>query len=81
MSVCSARLWDLMCKMAACIILHNYVIQKEPIVSEDQDLENNLLSVSTVGRRSSGSVNRMRDRFAEYFLSTAGWLDWQEDYM
>lgn len=36
----------------ACIILHNHVLHKEPLLMEEQDMVHNLSSVITSGRRS-----------------------------
>lgn len=44
----------------ACIILHNYVIKKEPLLMQEQDMVHNLQSVITIGQRSTTAHYRNR---------------------
>ncbi|XP_069818599.1 uncharacterized protein [Dendropsophus ebraccatus] len=56
----------------AAVVLHNFVLSKEPISSELTEMDTTLAPLQDVARRSTVAVNQMRDQFAEYFLSNAG---------
>lgn len=62
----------------ACIILHNYILHKEPLLMIDYGPCPVPPSVITTSRRSARAINKMRDHFSEYFISTSGWVDWQK---
>ncbi|XP_069600651.1 uncharacterized protein [Ranitomeya imitator] len=63
----------------ACVVLHNFILSKEPVlVDEDEELETTLWDYRSSSIRSAGSVTRMRDQFAEYFLSPVGQVPWQD---
>ncbi|XP_069610675.1 uncharacterized protein [Ranitomeya imitator] len=63
----------------ACVVLHNYVLSKEPVSVDDEDLETTLWDYHSSSVRSAGSVSRMRDNFAEYFVSPVGRVPWQDN--
>ncbi|XP_069588349.1 uncharacterized protein [Ranitomeya imitator] len=63
----------------ACVVLHNYVLSKEPVSVDDEDLETTLWNYQSSSVRSAGSVTRMRDDFAEYFVSPVGMVPWQDN--
>ncbi|XP_069605140.1 uncharacterized protein [Ranitomeya imitator] len=63
----------------ACVVLHNYVLSKEPVSVDDEDLETTLWNYDSSSVRSAGSVTRMRDNFAEYFVSPVGMVPWQDN--
>ncbi|XP_069615894.1 uncharacterized protein [Ranitomeya imitator] len=63
----------------ACVVLHNYVLSKEPVSLDDEDLETTLWDYHSSSVRSAGSVSRMRDNFAEYFVSPVGMVPWQDN--
>lgn len=62
----------------ACVVLHNFVLHKEPLSLNQQEMQCNPRSLTPSGPRSTTAVNQMRDKFAEYFLSHSGWLQGQE---
>ncbi|XP_069620051.1 uncharacterized protein [Ranitomeya imitator] len=62
----------------ACVVLHNFVISKEPVTLDDEQLETSLWDYRSASVRSTGSVTRMREQFAEYFLSPVGRIPWQD---
>lgn len=64
----------------ACVVLHNFVISKEPFLLDMTETESNMISLENVAPRSTIEVMRMRDRFVEYFLSDVGRLSWQDKY-
>ncbi|XP_069621976.1 uncharacterized protein [Ranitomeya imitator] len=63
----------------ACVVLHNYVISKEQLSIEDHSAETTLMDYSIHTYRSSATVSRIRDHFAEYFISPQGRIHWQDD--
>lgn len=62
----------------ACVVLHNFVLTKEPCAMEQDEIDCPLSRLASAAPRSSTAVSRIRDTFAEYFLSNDGWLDWQD---
>lgn len=58
------------------VVLHNFVMAKEPMQIEDPEIT--LPSISMPDARSTRAVLQMRDYFSEYFLSCSGWVDWQD---
>ncbi|XP_073446675.1 protein MIS12 homolog isoform X1 [Dendrobates tinctorius] len=63
----------------ACVVLHNFVICKEPISIEDTSEETTLQDYHDITTRSSVTVSVMRDNFALYFMSPQGRVHWQDD--
>ncbi|XP_044151430.1 protein ALP1-like [Bufo gargarizans] len=64
----------------ACVVLHNYVLTKEPLPTEPLALNPPGDNIET-GPRSTVAVSRMRDQFAEYFISSAGSVHWQDEHI
>lgn len=63
----------------ACVILHNYVLSVEPLRLDPQDVDCTLTRLQNLGYRSTVAVARMRDNFAEYFVSEHGRVGWQDN--
>ncbi|XP_069582663.1 uncharacterized protein [Ranitomeya imitator] len=63
----------------ACVVLHNYVISQEPVSMDDEDSQTTLWDYQSNSVRATGSVSRMRDHFAEYFMSPEGSVPWQDN--
>ncbi|XP_069621426.1 uncharacterized protein [Ranitomeya imitator] len=61
----------------ACVVLHNFVLSKEQVSLEDNVCESTLRDYQNPTFRSPVAVSRMRDSFADYFMSPAGSVDWQ----
>ncbi|XP_077134122.1 ubiquitin carboxyl-terminal hydrolase isozyme L5 isoform X3 [Ranitomeya variabilis] len=62
----------------ACVVLHNFVLSKEPVSLDDEELETTLWDYRSSSVCSTGSVTRMRDQFADYFVSPVGRIPWQD---
>ncbi|KAM4033498.1 uncharacterized protein ACNLHF_020406 [Anomaloglossus baeobatrachus] len=63
----------------ACVVLHNFVLTKEPLSLDDQSLESTSLSdYTSPGFRSSVACSTIRDIYANYFVSPEGRVDWQD---
>lgn len=63
------------------VVLHNYLLTKEPHHVEEIPEDSMMPSISNFGPRSSVAVSRMRDSFADYFCSDAGSVDWQHRFV
>lgn len=63
----------------ACVVLHNFVLSKEPQLLDEHEVPATLLNITMNTARSTLAVIQMRDHFSEYFLSRLGWVDWQDD--
>jgi len=63
----------------ACVILHNVVRIKDSQIFDYDVYENRTLQdlPRALCTRPSRTANDLRDRFAEYFVSTEGSLPWQ----
>lgn len=62
-----------------CIVLHNFVLDKEPLQIEEHDMQDTLPSIAMTSVRSTRAVNQMQDQSAEYFISRSVWLEWQDN--
>ncbi|KAM4018808.1 uncharacterized protein ACNLHF_006456 [Anomaloglossus baeobatrachus] len=63
----------------ACVVLHNFVLTKEPLSLDDQSLEStSLTDYTSPGFRSSVACSTIRDKYADYFVSPEGRVDWQD---
>ncbi|XP_040286669.1 uncharacterized protein LOC120999712 [Bufo bufo] len=62
----------------ACVVLHNFLIMKKPLQDDLQSDDCGLQSSQNWDPRSTIAGNSMRHNFAEYFISKAGWVDWQD---
>ncbi|XP_040273936.1 olfactory receptor 1500-like [Bufo bufo] len=56
----------------ACVVLHNYLLSEEPLCLDPQEVDCALTRLQHLGYRSNLAVARMRDSFADYFVSEAG---------
>ncbi|KAM4029736.1 uncharacterized protein ACNLHF_022392 [Anomaloglossus baeobatrachus] len=63
----------------ACVVLHNFVISKESINVDENAEQSTLRDYTNVSVRRSVPVCRLRDKFADYFMSPEGRLEWQDD--
>ncbi|KAM3918743.1 uncharacterized protein RB166_013520 isoform 2-T2 [Leptodactylus fuscus] len=59
----------------ACVVLHNFLLTREPLPVDTEELESGLHGLDSSGPRSTVAVRRMRDNFAVFILSNAGWVD------
>ncbi|XP_069596974.1 uncharacterized protein [Ranitomeya imitator] len=62
----------------ACVVLHNYVISQEPVSTDDEDSRTTLWDYQSNSVRTADAVSRMRDNFADYFMSPEGRVPWQD---
>ncbi|XP_069588866.1 uncharacterized protein [Ranitomeya imitator] len=63
----------------ACVVLHNFLICKEQIAMDDNLVETSLYDYQDITFQSPVAVSRMRDTFAEYFISPQGRVEWQDE--
>ncbi|XP_044139368.1 protein ALP1-like [Bufo gargarizans] len=65
----------------ACVVLHNYLLSEEPLRLDPQDVDCTLTRMQNVSSRSTVAISRMRDGFANYFVSEAGSVPWQNNVL
>ena len=67
----------------ACCVLHNFVRTRDGHrVHDDTNNSDELQTVANIGRQQGGrGANRIRDMFADYFVSDSGSVSWQNNYI
>ncbi|CAJ0953206.1 unnamed protein product [Ranitomeya imitator] len=63
----------------ACVVLHNFIIDKERVnVELDEPIPNPLPDYQDHPLRTTVEIAHMRDQFAAYFVSDVGRVSWQD---
>ncbi|XP_069588139.1 uncharacterized protein [Ranitomeya imitator] len=64
----------------ACVVLHNFIIDKERVnVELDEHIQNPLPDYQDHPLRTTVEIAHMRDQFAAYFVSDVGRVSWQDE--
>ncbi|XP_044157454.1 protein ANTAGONIST OF LIKE HETEROCHROMATIN PROTEIN 1-like [Bufo gargarizans] len=63
----------------ACVVLHNYLLMEEPLRLDPQEVDCTLTRLQRLSYQSTLGVADMRDSFADYFVSEAGRVSWQDN--
>ncbi|XP_040208470.1 protein ALP1-like [Rana temporaria] len=65
----------------AAVVLHNFILTKEPSPSDPEEVESALPGIEQISRRATQVIMRLRDDFSQYFLTEAGMVSWQDRMM
>lgn len=64
-----------------CCVLHNFVRARDGVQTEDTLTVEGLFDMESATGSTSRLATNLRDKFAEYFVSDKGAVDWQRDYI
>ncbi|XP_056397868.1 uncharacterized protein LOC130293341 isoform X2 [Hyla sarda] len=62
----------------AAVVLHNFILSKEPLPIDYEEMVSSLSGLQGSSRRSNVAFKQMRNYFSQYFLSEHGWVDGQD---
>ncbi|XP_056378939.1 uncharacterized protein LOC130274527 [Hyla sarda] len=62
----------------AAVVLHNFILTKEPSPSDPEEVESALPGLQQTSRRATQAIMCLREDFSQYFLTEAGMVSWQD---